>query len=191
MVGGDITHYKNKSLCNIEGEIWADIHGYEGLYLVSNMGRVKSINRTNEKILTQVFNKDKYLLVHLSKCGASKMILVHRAVGVAFLSNPENKPTINHKKGIKHDNRCAELEWSTDKENNQHSYRELGRRSGTYGKRGNECHSSKKVICINDDMIFNSATEAANHYGLGVSSVTTVCTGVQKSNRKKLSFKYV
>ena len=126
-------------------EIWKDVLGFEGLYAVSNMGRVKSLPRqvnamigygdlkrilavkkiTNELILSSPTNNSGYPCVGLRKDGKTHPKRVHRLVAIAFIPNPENKPQVNHKKGIKTDNRASELEWATAAENNRHAYIEL------------------------------------------------------------------
>lgn len=117
-------------------EIWKDIKGYEGVYMVSNMGRVKSLPRytgaahecnLEERVLTLIEKKDKknkvgYLVVSLKKNKKPRSEYVHRIVAKAFLENPENKPTVNHINGNKHDNRVENLEWATYAENNQHAH---------------------------------------------------------------------
>lgn len=125
--------YKNLSLENIEGEIWKDIIGFEGYYQVSNMGRIKSlakiVKHSNPKLKCsrkeRILKQNKvigYLSVCFSKNGvATKPFLVHRIVGEHFIDNPYNKPCINHKNGIRHDNRATELEWCTHSENSQHA----------------------------------------------------------------------
>lgn len=118
-------------------EIWKDIPGYEGLYQVSNLGRVKSLERLvnngvadytiAERIKTpsEKINKGRdngYLALALYKNNKSKNFYVHRLVAEAFVPNPQRKETVNHINGDKHDNRAQNLEWSTYKENNLHAY---------------------------------------------------------------------
>ena len=117
-------------------EIWKDIEGYEGLYQVSNYGRVKSLPKihkttknynklgyiTKEKILKQRKTQRGYFLVTLYKEQKSKSLYVHRLVVNMFISNKDNKPCINHKNGDKKDNKVTNLEWCTYSENMIHAY---------------------------------------------------------------------
>ena len=84
-----------------DDEEWRDVVGYEGFYQVSNKGRVKSLHFKNEKILTATLNNVGYLLVTLCKNGTHKNVSIHSLVAKAFIPNPENKPEVNHKDGIK------------------------------------------------------------------------------------------
>ncbi len=99
-------------------EIWKAIQEYEGLYEVSNLGNIKSC-RYN-KIMSKCMNKwyDKVIL-HKNK--VVRTFPTHRIVAQAFISNPENKPVINHKNWIRNDNRIDNLEWCTVSENKLHS----------------------------------------------------------------------
>jgi hypothetical protein len=101
-------------------EIWRDIPGFEGYYMVSNLGRVKSLPRkTNnqygktERVLKPgwVKKKDSYKFVHLSKDGIRVKFLLHRLVAAAFIPNPNNLPFINHKDCNPENNRADNLEW--------------------------------------------------------------------------------
>ena len=100
-------------------EIWKDIIGYEGLYRVSNKGRVYSI-RSN-LFLKVTRTKKGYSTISLSY-GKDKTFLLHRIIALAFIPNPENKPFINHINSIRDDNRIENLEWVTSRENNIHAY---------------------------------------------------------------------
>jgi len=101
-------------------EVWKDIPGYNGEYQISNLGRVKSLKRNAKKLLKLVPNNYGYIRVCLND---KKKLSVHRLVGECFVDNPNNKPYINHKNGIKHDNRYINIEWCTNKENTHHAYK--------------------------------------------------------------------
>jgi hypothetical protein len=116
-------------------EVWKDIKGYEGLYQVSNLGRVKSLERIiikknglkqtiRERILKPFTSPKGYLQVSLHNInGKNKTAKVHRLVCEAFHENPENKPCVNHIDEDKADNRAFNLEWVTAKENSNHGTR--------------------------------------------------------------------
>ena len=115
-------------------EIWKDIKGYEGLYQVSNLGRVKSLGRwvykeyrgkrwQGEKILKQIKNKFGYLRVYLYKNRKAKCYAIHRLVAQVFIPNPYNLPQVNHKDEDKSNNRVDNLEWCTSFYNNEYGTR--------------------------------------------------------------------
>ena len=100
-----------------EEEIWCPIRGYEGIYEVSDQGRVKSIGYGKERILRPVRNNNGYLLVGLRKNREQKWYLVHRLVAQAFIPNPDNLPQVNHKDENKTNNSVQNLEWCDRKYN--------------------------------------------------------------------------
>ena len=116
-------------------EIWKDIKNYEGIYLVSNLGNVKSIGRNISKIMfggknSSYFRKERilkpgylrgYQHVSLCKDGNIKIFKVHRLVANAFINNLENKLQVNHKDGNKSNNKVENLEWVTAYENTVYS----------------------------------------------------------------------
>lgn len=114
-------------------EEWKDIKGYEGLYQVSNLCRVKGLDRIIiSKNGISVFHKGAikkqslshgYLTTTLHKDTKNKRHYVHRLVAQAFIPNPENKPQINHKNGIRSDNDLSNIEWTTQSENMIHAYK--------------------------------------------------------------------
>lgn len=113
-------------------EIWKKINGYEGIYEISNLGRIKSVPRTHymgnnrQRVIRERIRKFMayagYWRVNLNKNGVQKNYKVSRLVAQTFLPNYENKPCVNHKNGIKKDNRVENLEWATIAENNLHAY---------------------------------------------------------------------
>ena len=102
-------------------EIWKDIEGYEGLYQISNLGRIYS--NISNKILALRKNKRGYSQINLYKDGGRTMFSIHRLVAQTFIPNPENKPQVNHIDEDKTNNRVDNLEWVTSKENNNHGTR--------------------------------------------------------------------
>lgn len=96
--------------------IWKPIEGYEGLYEISNTGRVKS-HQGRKKILNISLKKDGYVQVQLYKEKKYKQFLVHRLVALAFIDNPDNKYEINHIDGVRDNNNVDNLEWCTSREN--------------------------------------------------------------------------
>lgn len=107
---------------------WKDVVGYEGRYKISPKGEVYSFLRKG-KLLKIPLDKDGYQVISMApKNGLRKLCKVHRLVGLTYIDNPENLPCINHKNGIKTDNRVENLEWCTVKHNNVHTYKELGKK---------------------------------------------------------------
>lgn len=109
-------------------EIWKDIKGYEGLYQVSNLGRVKSLgngksNNSKVKILKPCKNKDGYFLITLSKNNKKKSYRINRLVASAFIPNPNNLTQVNHKDEDKTNNRVDNLEWCDSKYNTNYGTR--------------------------------------------------------------------
>ena len=128
-------------------ELWKDIDGYEGLYQVSNKGRVKSLDSVGSRnvpglesyivkgrVLSPSKHRHGYRLIMLRKDGHRGSFLVHRLVAKAFLQNPKSNRVVNHKDGVK-DNNCVDnLEWVTNGENNQHAWNS-GLRKKLYGSK--------------------------------------------------------
>ena len=166
-------------------EIWKDIPDYEGLYQVSNMGRVKALEKyvkhryggkqkLKERMLIPYSNNSGYLNIKLSKENKYKHFLVHRLVLLAFVPNPENKPTGNHKDGVKADNYVSNLEWATYKENQNHA-KENGLNTHMYACK------KVKIFKGNIEKIFDSARDAARYLGCNLSSVNEVCNKNRKT----------
>jgi hypothetical protein len=111
-------------------ENWKDVQGYEGLYQVSNLGRVKSLSHVNylgrlrqECILGNRLSDRGYHTAVLYNNGKSKSFRVHRLVANAFIENPNNKPHVNHIDGVKSNNLVSNLEWVTISENQKHAFK--------------------------------------------------------------------
>ena len=149
-------------------EIWKDIVDYENLYQVSNLGRVRSLDR----IIVDSRNVRKFkgvdLKKHKKKSGyltvqlKHKDFQIHRLVAKAFIPNPDGKPQVNHKDGDKQNNRVDNLEWCTCEENINHAYKS-GLKNG------------KKVVCVETNDCFNSIKAASLKYKTDASCITKCC----------------
>ena len=111
-------------------EIWKDIIVYEGLYQISNLGRVKSLIFKNHRILKGWNNGEGYIKVELKKDNTSKNYLISRLVAFNFIENSFNLPQVNHIDGNKSNNSLNNLEWVSSRENNCHRIN----RNKTYSK---------------------------------------------------------
>lgn len=111
------------SLQDLPSEEWRDIKGYEGLYQVSNLGRVKSLGRERYPMRIMKAHTDTkgYLDIELSN-GYKHRHRIHRLVAQAFIPNVDNKPQVNHKDCNKKNNCLSNLEWCTNGENQQHAF---------------------------------------------------------------------
>lgn len=106
-------------------EEWKNIRGYEGLYQISNFGRVKSlpkINRKFERVLNCNINNCGYVRVKLCRHGDNKWVSVHRLVALYFIDNTSDKCCVNHIDGNKLNNHVSNLEWVTVSENTKHAF---------------------------------------------------------------------
>ena len=167
-------------------EVWKDVVGYEGYYQVSNLGRVRSLDRevplgettkkNKGKIRKQVPHKKGYLMLNLSKNKEVKGYLVHRLVALHFVDNPNDYPEVNHINGIKDDNRAANLEWCTRKQNLSHAVE-----VGLMNQKGIDSHWAKltesEVLTIRK-MYENEEAETyetlANKFNVGASTIGRV-----------------
>ncbi len=102
-------------------EIWKDIEGFEGEYMISNLGRVKSLK--SNIILRQFEYRGGYLEVHLRKPKIKVHKKVHRLVAEAFLANPNHYKEVNHKDENKQNNMVNNLEWCSRSYNNTYNNR--------------------------------------------------------------------
>ena len=151
-------------------EIWKKIKGFEN-YEVSNYGNVRNI--INLKQLKQSITPDGYCYLNLFKNKKQFTFRVHRLVAIAFIPNKENKPTVNHINAIKTDNKLSNLEWATRKEQSQHCL-----------KLGLNNSFKRKVICLETNIIFESAVLAAKHYNINKATLTAKLNGNRKNNTK-------
>lgn len=184
-------------------EIWKDVKGYEGIYQVSSLGRVKALENKDrathraEHILSQTDNKG-YRNVALCFEGKMKTYQVHRLVAIAFLNKPSGKDFVDHINTIKCDNRVENLRWCTELENNRNP---LTRIHHSESKRGNKNPNYKKDMSrlvlalaeLNSKPIkqysldgeelntFPSAKVASDVTGIVSSNINRVCNGIRKT----------
>lgn len=182
-------------------EKWKPVKGYEELYEVSNMGRVKSLNYNHtgkERILKSCKNSAGYLIIELYKNGIGKCYTIHRLVAEAFIPNIDNLPDINHKDENKANNYVNNLEWCTTKYNINYgtaktriAEKMTGRKltnehiKKIAEKNTNNPKISKPVIGINkvSGLIveFPSAREAERQTGINHGNIAQCCKGKYKS----------
>lgn len=148
-------------------EEWRDVVGYEGLYEVSDWGRV----RRNGKILRPAKIKNGYLLVSLYKNGIVRRVYIHRLVASAFIPNPQNLPEVNHRDENKTNNAVSNLEWCTHDYNMNYGtiYERLSKPVLQYDRQGNFIREWPSVSKVEEEL------------GIGNSHISGCCLGKRKS----------
>lgn len=169
----DTFYYGEYIPTTLPNEVWKDVVGYEGLYKVSNLGRVKKPMGAYDIILRPFIKQ--YYVVTLSKHNKSKNYVVHRLVAQAFIPNPENKPEVNHIDGNKLNPNVTNLEWVTKSENAKHAYR-TGLTVISSETRRKAALEAKKVIsvpvyCKELDKLFSSLSDASRELGIHVANI--------------------
>lgn len=171
-----------------------DVIGYEGLYIIDNLGNVVSLPKyqgrrihNKYKILKPKLSiKTGYLEVYLSKDGKGKSFLLHRLLAIHFIENPKNLKSVNHINGIKTDNRLENLEWCTKQQNTKHAFdNNLGNfKNDAMGRieKINFYSSYCKVILEKDGQKFefNSTKEAGEALGL---KPENIASAIKKKGR--------
>ena len=155
-------------------EQWKEIAGYEGLYEVSDQGRVKSLGNNKsrkEKILKPRKHTRGYFQVGLYKDGQKKVSLIHRLVAEAFIPNPNNLETVNHKDEDKTNNAVCNLEWMSLTDNVAYSQPQWAKRSvQMFDKKTGELLAT-----------FPSTHEAERITGIAQQNISKCCNGNRKS----------
>lgn len=176
----------------MDNEIWKDIKGFEGLYQVSNLGRVKSVEHivndplngtrtVKERILSSEKMKCGYLRTALSKDSKMKKVLTHRLVAETFIPNSQNKPQVNHIDGNKKNNAVSNLEWCNNSENILHADKTgLRDMKKLY----------KRCRCIETGEIFESIKAAGKFVGMTPTQISSACKG-KRNTVKGFHFEYI
>lgn len=165
----------------MEEELWLPVRGWK-VYEISSYGRL----RRGNKILSGGINNHGYRQHTLYMNGRQQQFYAHRLVAIAFLENPENKYSVNHKDGNKLNNTVSNLEWATISENTQHAYDngwiKLNHKKGarvSADKRSIRLKAThKKTGAV---LIFKNSREAANFLGKGSGNIRSAAIGQIKS----------
>lgn len=184
-------------------EVWKDIENYNGIYQVSDLGRVRSLNRKDTlgrkwqgKILAPKTKHNGYKSVNLNKDGKQKTFLVHRLVALSFIENPGHLPEINHIDENKDNNSVDNLEWVSHIQNinygtgharsvRNRNYENISKKMD-YKKLADAARDvlSKKVIAIDENgkrYEYSSLTEASKELGLWRQNIGKCCMGKVKT----------
>ena len=164
-------------------EIWRDVPSFEGLYKVSNTGKVKRLFRNGkERILAGKIDKDGYINVILSKNQKKKHCRLHRIIAEAFVPNPENKPQVNHKDRNKQNNfvdvddvlgATTNLEWVTASENVIHGYV-----TGRNVRKSSVFQYTRDLKLVSR---WDSIREASRALNISPNNISSCCTGNLKT----------
>ena len=182
-------------------ENWKDVKGYEGLYQVSDCGRIKSLERDvffpngtvnhhiEEKILVPSLDGGGYPIVRLCKNGKMKTTTIHRLVALAFIPNPENKPQVNHKDEVKTNNVVENLEWCTAQYNINYGTRTTRAVKNCRSFKLGDGPRARAVFCEELNKTFDCAKRVEEELGIDRSAICRACKGKQKT-AGKLHWKY-
>ena len=198
--------HKNLLLQDLPNEVWVDIPNYEGLYQVSNLGRVKSMARLLNRgrgqylrppiVLKAPINGHGYHQVALyDKEGKGRIFGVHQLVAVCFIDNPKDYNDIDHINTTKTDNRVENLRWCTRKMNmnnpitkdNLDKKRQLYCREDWYRQKQRYGQPHSKMVVQLDVSgkelhVWNTMSEAARYVGASVQAISNCCNGKAKTS---------
>lgn len=169
---------------SIDNEKWKDIPDYEGIYQVSNLGRIKS----KMGIKTKQLSRNGYEIIMLYKNCKWKNFIVHRIVAQSFILNPENKSQVNHVNGIKTDNRAENLEWVTCSENHKHAFKMGLKKIPSHNADLAHEANKKKVIDIITGKVYPSLKCASIENNIEYTKLHTWLAGKRKINKSSLRY---
>lgn len=186
--------YENLSIESLPNEEWRDVVGYEGLYQVSNLGRVKSLPRRivykdgreyfyPSKVLKNHKISTGYRFVMLYGANGKKQHYVHRLVAETFIPNPNNLCDVNHKDGCKTNNILFNLEWCSRSDNQKHAYKNglhwvhMDEAIKACSRPVIQCTSSGEVIAE-----YASASKAAKATSYNQGQISKYCRGENKKH---------
>jgi hypothetical protein len=171
-------------------EIWKDIPGFEGIYKISNLGKIISLKHNKNIIIKPINTKSKYNCVNLYLFGKRNTIKIHRLVAGTFIQNPENKPCVNHKNGIKTDNNVDNLEWVSYLENNVHALKTRLRINKSGESHPNSKLNFEKVSEIRSKYESGLFTllNLANEYGVGFKNISKIVNNKTWKQIDKVEF---
>ena len=165
-------------------EIWKPVKGYEGLYEVSNNGKVRSLKNSRHNVRKEPLLKKQFLgswgypIVALCKEGKSIGVLVHRIVAEAFIPNPNGYEFVNHKDEVKTNNLVENLEWCTQKYNNNYG---TAKQRGIETRKKNGSYATKKLFQYDKSgnliSTFNSIVEASRCLKINASTLSNCANG--------------
>ena len=174
-------------------EIWKDVLDFEGLYQISNLGNVKSLEKTyyagnygskrlQKEIILKPYNTRRYLCVNLTNKGVGKNYKIHRLVALHFLPFVEGKTEVNHIDGNVLNNKLDNLEWCNRSENQKHAYNTGLQKI----RKGSELVYSRPVINTENGIFYETITEAAYACNLNISTLSRYLNGkmLNKTNLK-------
>jgi len=183
-------------------ELWNDIVGYEGIYQISTLGRIKVLDRevvvttkngshmrkTKEKLHKPNTNNCNYLWVKLTdKKGNCDRHFIHQLIAKHFVSNPLDKKYVNHKDGNKRNNNVTNIEWVTQSENVRHSME-----IGTHQFKPKEPFAMIDLRTNSIIGIFRFLTDVHNQYGVSIGNISSILKGKTKTaSKKRYTFQYI
>lgn len=187
-------HKKGILRCeDLQGEVWVEVPGFEGVYMASDKSRIKSLPRSTRRLKEIILVKTEgdYLTVTLVKDGIRHTCATHVLFATLFIENPENLPVVNHKNGNKFDDSLGNLEWTTFKGNTDHAFKNgmkdnfIGEKSNLSKLKNNQVLDIVKSSMSNPELAkkYNVTPECISKINIGKS--WSYITGIKYVRKKK------